>query len=412
MSDSSSIEADRRGWRSAEAEWLDLLTRLVETSSHSDDVEGIDRERRLLRPVLEGLGLEVDVLPVPPDLPRPRAKHLLGRWRRPGRPRVLLIGHLDTVFPRGEGACELRREGELLHGPGVGDIKGGVVAMLAALDLLRRRGLDEALDVALFLGSDEEVGSHASRDLLRELSADRDHALGFEPAFHLPGESVLRHSSVQHVVERKGCGRFAVRLSGTAAHSGSAHHQGASAIEALARKVQEAHALTDRDRGVTVNVGLVAGGRSVNTVAPWASAEVDFRFRDAADGETTAATLRALLQRAEEVSTEHAPPVSAMLEPGGGVLWPPLVPSDASRALSALVIEASAEHGVRAEGVARGGASDACHSAAVGVPSICGLGPVTSGIHTDAEHTSVAALRASALVAARVLERIAEGALR
>jgi glutamate carboxypeptidase len=179
-----------------------------------------------------------------------------------------------------------------------------------------------------------------------------------------------------------------------------------SAIEGLARKIVDLHALTDATRGVTTNVGVCGGGRSVNTVAPEAWAEIDFRYRTAADGALTDERIREILLRPERVNAASASAVTCEIEPGGGALWPPLVPTRESEALSRLVIEASRELGLVAEPIARGGASDAAHAAAVGVPAICGLGPVTSGIHTDQERTSVAALRDAVRVAALLLTRL------
>jgi glutamate carboxypeptidase len=178
-------------------------------------------------------------------------------------------------------------------------------------------------------------------------------------------------------------------------------------VEALARKVIDVHALTDRPLGVTTNVGLVSGGRSVNTVAPTASGEIDFRFAADEDGERVAASIRAILERPEAVNPSSGHDVTGHVEPGGGLLWPTLTPTPESRRLSALVSDAVAEVGLRGEGIARGGASDAAHAAAAGVPAICGLGPVTSGIHTDSEHTSVAAVGTAVRVAARVISRLA-----
>jgi glutamate carboxypeptidase len=396
-------------WNQRSAHWLDLLRRLVETSSGSDDVDGVDTVRRELARGLAEIGLAVEERAPPADAFRLRGAHLVARAAAPGRRRVLLIGHLDTVFARDDPFRGFRREGDLLRGPGVGDIKGGDVVILAALAALRDAGLLGQVDVTIVMNSDEEVGSQSSRELVRELASRCDLALGFEPAFHPAGESVARHSRVQHVVERKGCGRYAVELTGVAAHSGGAHHLGVSAIEALARKVVEVHALTGSRAGATTNVGLVAGGRSVNTVAPDARAEVDFRFNTAADGEWLAERLREVLERPERVNPAVERPVTCRIEPGGGALWPPLVPSPASLALSGLVAEASRAWGLVAEPIARGGASDAAHAAAVGKPAICGLGPVTSGIHTEAEHTSVAAMREATLVAAELLSLLAEG---
>ncbi|MEM7248792.1 MAG: M20/M25/M40 family metallo-hydrolase [Acidobacteriota bacterium] len=404
------VERLEESWQGQRDDRLELLRRLVDTNSHFDNLPGIDAERAILRPVFEELGFVVEELLITPaDSPRPRAAHLVARRAgRPGARKAMLIAHLDTVFPADEGPSTLRVDGDLLHGPGVGDIKGGVVTILTAAALLADQGRLDDLELLVALNSDEEVGSHSSRGLLRELAAPCDLALGFEPAFHRPEESVERHSIIQHVIRRKGCGREFFHLRGVAAHSGGAHDKGASAIEALARKVVDVHALTDYDSGVTTNVGLVSGGRSVNTVAPVAAGEIDFRFATAETGEATARAIKDILQREENVNAELGRAVTCELEPGGGVLWPTLEPTSESEVLSRTVCEATADLGWEAEPIARGGASDAANAAAVGTPAICGLGPVTHGIHTSTEHSSIPALRAASLIAAEVLARLSE----
>jgi len=394
----------RQAYAGAQGRWLDLLERLVGINSFSDNLPGIDAVRAMLRPEFERLGLAVEEPLLPPvDSVRPRAAHLVASRRNAGAPRALLIAHLDTVFPPGIGLGHLVREGDVLRGPGVGDIKGGVVAILAALDILRQAEALDEIDVTVFLNSDEEVGSHASRDLLRRLAKGSDVALGFEPAFCPAGEPVTAPTRVQHVLKRKGCGRWAFRLKGVAAHSGGAHQLGVSAIEGLARKILDIHALTDDARGITTNVGLCGGGRSANTVAPDAEGEIDFRYQTAEDGEAIASRLREIVERPEAVNPRLATPVTGTLEPGGGALWPPLLPTPDSERLSRLIVEVSSGFGVKAEPISRGGASDAAHAAAVGVPSICGLGPLTAGIHTDDEHSSASGLERSSLIAAGIL---------
>lgn len=394
-------------WEARSGHWLDLLKALVNQNSFADHVAGVDAVRALLVPEFEALGFSVEEPLLPPcDSPRVRAAHLVARKPAPGAPKVLLIAHLDTVFPEGDAFRSFLREGDLLLGPGVGDIRAGIVTILGAAAALSDAGCAGAVDLTVVMNSDEEVGSHSSRDLIRTLAQECSVALGFEPAFHPPGESVLAPSRIQHVVERKGCGRQAFRLKGVASHSGGAHQFGVSAIEGLARKIVDLHALTDSKRGVTTNVGIIGGGRSVNTVAPEAWAEVDFRYKTAADGRLTDQRIREILERPERVNPASASAVTCEIELGGGALWPPLVPTKASEAVSRLVVAATREYGLEAEPISRGGASDAAHAAAAGIPAICGLGPVTSGIHTDAERTSVPALRNAVLVAALTLTKI------
>lgn len=391
-------------WEGHADRMVGLLTQLVDHCSYSDLPEGVDAVRRLLVPQFVLVGCQVEEVSRPPSGgARARAAHLVARRPAPGATRVLLIGHLDTVHPPGVGRQQLERDGDVLRGPGVGDIKGGVVAILGAMQLLSDLGLADCADITVFLNSDEEVGSHCSRDLLREIAGGCDVALGFEPAFCPPGDAVEAPSRVQHVIERKGCGRMEFRLRGVAAHAGGAHHLGVSAVEAMARKVVEIHALTDDVRGVTTNVGIVRAGRAANTVAPEARAEVDFRYRNWDDGRETWRRLVEIVARPERVNPRVETAVTAEIEPGGGALWPPLIPNDGSRRLSGLILELATRLGFEGEAIARGGASDAAHAAAAGLPAICGLGPVSIGIHTDDERSSVSGLRRSALHGAAIL---------
>ena len=285
-----------------------------------------------------------------------------------------LVGHLDTVFPKGtfEG---FSRDGDIARGPGVLDMKSGLVIAIEALRALAHFGA--RLAVRLVIVSDEEVGSREGGEVLESFLRGASCALVFEAGRK---EDMI-------ITARKGTGGVRAIVSGKAAHAGNHHADGANAIWALSKLVDEAQTFTDYDRGVTVNVGLIEGGRSRNTVPPRASALFDLRFLSIADGE-------ALVQRFHEAAERAAaavPGTAIRLE--GGVARPPLVRDDANVALYR-------EYGACAKAAGLGdgecplvgGGSDASTTQAMGIPSIDGLGPRGSGFHTEDELIEISSL--------------------
>jgi glutamate carboxypeptidase len=342
-----------------------LLRALVEAGSFTQDRAGVARVVELVAPALEGAGLAVERIPGGALGP-----HLAFRGPAPGAP-TFLVGHLDTVFPPGtfEG---FRVEGDLGRGPGVFDMKGGVVVMLLGLAAARRAGLLARVPLAGLLVGDEEVGSPDSQPHLRRLAAGARAALCFESG--RAGDLL--------VTARKGTASVRVTAHGVAAHAGNAHDQGRNAIWALARFVDLAQRLTDPARGVTVNVGTIRGGTTKNTVPDRAECEVDLRFLTTADG----ARLEAALAEAAAAAAVEG----TRLEVARQSWRDPLERTEASAAL------AEAYGGcLRASGLGSGeaplvgGGSDACTTGAMGIPSIDALGPRGRAFHTQDEQVEL-----------------------
>jgi glutamate carboxypeptidase len=346
--------APRRG------EMETLLAELVEINSYTENVDGVTRVGARLMAALEGLPLELT-----------HARH------GPG-PRTLLVGHLDTVFRPGtfEG---YRSDGVRAYGPGVLDMKGGLCVMVFALRALDVVGALSPLPLALVAVSDEEMGSIESQPLLRELCSTPGAARG------LVFESGRDRDEI--VTRRKGTGAATVTARGRAAHAGNAYAEGRNAIWALACFVDRAQRLTDYARDITVNVGRIEGGQGKNTVPEQAVALVDFRFVSTGDGE---ATLEALRRAAADAAT--AVP-GTTLELQGGLARSALERGEASRALCDAYGACARAAGLGAgEAPLQGGASDANTLSAVGVPSICALGPRGTGYHTKGEQVELATL--------------------
>src|SRR5215212_2235497 len=254
-------------WLSKQVEaMVSLLGELVNTDSGTYDKPGVDAAGGPLSRFFEAAGLDIEVLPHPTfgDAIRATLPHATANDQRP----IVLMGHRDTVFPKGEaGRRPFRIEDGRAYGPGVADMKSGLVMNAFVLAALAECGGHPGPVVAL-VTSDEEIASPSSRSVIEAQARGARAVFNSEP------------SRVSHVVVRgrKGGVFLICDVFGKAAHSGAHYERGISAIEELARKIPALHQLTDLDRAITVNVGLVSGGQTVNTVAPHARCEIDLRY--------------------------------------------------------------------------------------------------------------------------------------
>ncbi len=301
---------------------------------------------------------------------------------------VLLMGHLDTVFPDGEAVRRpFRVEHDRAYGPGVADMKAGLVMNSFVMAGLGRCGSAGRAVAALFTG-DEEIGSPGYRPLIEAASAKAEYAFNAEPA--RPGGEV--------VVERRGGTFMRLTVHGKAAHSGVNLREGVNAIAELAHKIVALHGLTDFEAGLTVNVGLVSGGQSVNTTAPRAEALVDLRFGSPAAREAALARIGAIVARTIVKGA------SAELAVTGEFL--PLPRSPAMMALFDIYRGAARDLGFDVQGTATGGCADSGFAAAAGAVTLCGTGPVGGGAHTAAEYIELPSLLARAQALALTIQRL------
>ena len=367
---------------SQEDAMVDLLRTLVNIDSGSYSKAGVDAAAAVVQTFLESEGIECETIALPEqgNIVRASVPGASGRNRN-----TLLLGHLDTVFPDGEAA---RRPftilGERAYGPGVADMKSGIVMnCFVAAALARAGGAPDPL-VLLFTG-DEEIASPASGPyILREAEQAR-HVFNAEPG----------RANGNVVTSRRACIFARVEVLGRAAHSGVNFPLGASAIEEMARKVVALHGLTDLDRSISINVGLVNGGQSVNTVAPKAVASLDLRYLDPADRAPLVAAMNEIVERCS------VPNTSATLEIYGE--FPPLHLSDRSSALFDRYRDASRRLGVRVEGELTNGAADSGFAAAAGAATLCGLGPVGGNYHSEDEYIELPSLLGRARILAETL---------
>jgi glutamate carboxypeptidase len=373
---------DALSWLTAQRGAMEaLLERLVAVNSFTENRAGVQAVANLVAGQLRTLGIAVEL--------RPSARfgpHLLFTGPANGAP-VFLLGHTDTVFAPGtfEG---FRRDGSRAVGPGVFDMKGGIVVMLFGLVAGKRAGLLERVPVKGILVADEEVGSPESQPLIRAHATGALCALGFESG--RPGDLL--------VTRRKGVGSLHAEARGVAAHAGNEHEKGKNAIWSIARFIDRAQALTDYARGRTVSVGLVSGGTTKNTVPAEARCEVDLRFETVEDG-------RALAEAVEAISADAAVP-GTTLEIARGAWRDPLERTQASSALAKEYGDCQRESGLgQGESPLVGGGSDACTTGAAGIPSIDGLGPRGKGFHTTGEEVDLSTLVPKAAAFLRFLAR-------
>ena len=374
-------------------EWLDrqqdnmlaLLKDLVDIDSNSFDKAGVDRVGARLVSFFESHEIPHETVPLQTYGDAIRAVVSGGDGNQP----ILLCGHRDTVFQTGEvDKRPFSTEGGKAFGPGVADMKPGLVINAFILAAFHKFGGHPNPLVGLFTG-DEEIGSPESKDVIIAEAEKARLAFNSEPS----------RPSGNIVTRRKGGIFCRCEITGVAAHSGGFFEDGRSAIEELARKVQALHALTDLEKGITINVGLVGGGQSVNTVAADAYCAIDIRYREQADREPVLAKVRAICE------TTTVDGTSSSLQIKGEFY--PLNPSQQSAELFDIYRQIAAGDGVAVAGDHSGGCADSGFIAAVGTPVICGVGPVGGNYHRPDEWMEIASLAERARFIAQTILKLA-----
>jgi glutamate carboxypeptidase len=363
--------------------YLVELEELVNIDCGSYTPEGVNRVADFCTDALGALGATVERLPSDGlgDL-------VIGRLGGDG-PRLLLIGHMDTVFDPGTAAERpFRREGDQALGPGVTDMKGGLLAGFHALAALQAAGMSPA--VTYVCNPDEEIGSPFSGPHIRRLAGDHDAALVLECA----------RANGDIVSARKGIADYHVEITGRAAHAGVEPEKGRSAVVEAAHQVLALTALNGRWPSVTVNVGVIEGGTRPNVVAARCALKVDLRAASVAEFEAAASELERI------VTTPSVDGTHATLHRVAG--HQPMERSPAIARLVGLAQQIADELGFGVNDAATGGASDANTCAAAGLPVLDGLGPVGGDDHSPDEWLDVTSIVPRTALLAGLISRIGE----
>lgn len=341
-----------------------LLKHLVEAESPSAQPETHDGVRRILRLALASAGYESRETR---GSKAPRHVFAKPIKRRRGQPSQLLVGHLDTVWPVGTlEERPFRIDGNVVHGPGSFDMKGGLAQMVLALMTIRDLQLETPVLPVVFVNADEEIGSRTSTRYIRLLAQHANRALVLEPALGERGDIKTA---------RKGIGRFTITVFGKAAHAGLDPQSGASAILELSHVIQTLFSLNDVERGITVNVGTVDGGIQPNVIAPHSTAVVDVRVPTISAGNEIEYIIHSMQPKTPDVR----------LHVEGCIGRPSMEATPRNQKLWERVQHAGEDLGIELHQTRAGGGSDG-NTTSLYTATIDGLGPVGDGAHAVHEH--------------------------
>jgi glutamate carboxypeptidase len=362
---------DAKVWAAAEAarpEQLKLLEQIVDIDSGTGDVEGGRKVAGILGARLEALGFSVESVKAEADgLPENTVATLKGT----GKGRILLIGHIDTVFAQGAVAKRpFRMDAAKAYGPGVSDEKGGVVEGLYALQILRDLGFKDFKQIVFLVETSEERGSTGTQGLIARLVADADVELNLEPG---DTPDVL-------TVWRKGATTFHIEVKGRAAHAGIAPQEGRNAAVELIHQIQVDDVFPKSGDGLTANLTLLEAGTRSNIIPENASAQINVRVRDKADYDKVQAVLE------KNAAVTLVPDTKVSINRGGEKSFPPLPTNPGTDALADRAEAIYASLGMKITRGGNGGASESALAVDSGIPALDGLGPAAGGFHSDSEY--------------------------
>lgn len=362
------------------------IRKWVEIESPSDDKEAVNRMMDLAESEMEQIGLSVTRIPMEGGVGDCLRGCTAPKDKRPG---VLIMSHLDTVHPVGTlgGPLKFRVDGDRAYGPGIADMKGGAWIGLNAVRELLKRKEATPLPVIVLLTSDEELGSRDSRALIEAEGAKAKYVLVTEPG----------RDGGYVVTGRRGGGRYRLEVTGRAAHSGVAHQDGRSAVLELAQQIVKLEAMTDYDRGISINVGTIGGGTKNNVVPAHAWAGIDLRVTKPADAARMEKKITGLKPIGKDIT----------LAVTGWLTRPPFSKNTGIEALYQHTKNLAAEIGLPLPDTSTGGGSDGNFTAALGIPTLDGLGATGAGIHTHDEHILVSHLIPRQTLMMRLLQTLA-----
>ncbi|MBL8698097.1 MAG: M20 family metallopeptidase [Alphaproteobacteria bacterium] len=363
------------------------IRRWVEMESPSHDAVAVNRLVDMVETDLRRIGAKLTRTPGRDGFGDVLEAH--SPWGREDEKGILILGHLDTVHPIGALATthRFRKEGDKVFGPGIYDMKAGSFMGYYALQHFVRTGRTTPLPVRIMYIPEEEVGSPTSRELIEKAALKAKYVLVMEPA----------REGNKCVTARKGVGRFEMRITGKAAHSGARHEDGRSAIKEAARQILAIEGLTDYAKGITTNVGLIKGGSGVNVVPALCELEIDLRVPTAELAESVTAHILGL--------KSHDP--DCTVEVTGGMNRPPYGKNEGIAKLFEHAKGLAKEIGFDLQDVPlTGGGSDGNFTAAMGIPTLDGLGADGRGPHALDEQIYYSSLVPHAQLLVRLLETL------
>ncbi len=351
-------------------QYLDDLKTIVNIDSGTYTRSGVDRVGAYLQERFQAFGFSTRF-----DRQEQFGNHLIATHtgNAPAGPRILLIGHIDTVFSEGEAqrrpfAISQQNGGRIATGPGVLDMKSGVLIGMYGLHILISAQEANYKQATFICNSDEEIGSPSSKPLIQELARQADAVIVLEPG----------RAKGTVVSSRRGSGQYRVEVRGVSAHAGVEPQKGRNAILELSYQVQKMQALNGTIPGTTLSVGIIRGGERTNIVPDYAYCEMDVRVSDEAGLEAIEAAMHKVASKTVLQGTS--------ITLTGGMSCMPFERSKLNEQLIQLVKEAGSELGLKIEDVGSGGASDANNAAVVGVPTIDGLGAGGGLAHNPGEY--------------------------
>jgi glutamate carboxypeptidase len=358
-------------------EMLSFLIEIAEINSGSQNAEGIRQVIAACDPLLSEMGFQVGLL---------EGNHLIARMKGNMTPRILILGHLDTVYEKEHPFRKVVMEDDILRGPGVGDMKGGIALALYGLLCLKRTGLLENRMVTVLFNSDEERGSKTSRAFIEEEAPKHDLVLVFEGGKRVGDKTTF-------VIERQGVGTAQFTITGASHHAGMDHEKAVNVIEEMSHKIIELQKLTNYEGGTTVSpAGEIEVSDSRRNVIPeWVKFNVDFRFRNFVEKDRLFVGFKRIAETPFVVNRRTGR--SAACEVKISLLRPPMIPTEKSLEYASEIERIGQEIGHAIVPRTRPGGSDGCYTAALGITTIDGLGPVGSGWHTDEEYLELPSLR-------------------
>jgi glutamate carboxypeptidase len=372
------------------AEFLGSLEQMVNVDCGSYSPDGVNEIADVCEARFRAAGWEVERRPHEPAAGEVQLGDLVvGTLRGSGVSRVLLIGHMDTVFDEGTVAERpFTIDGQVATGPGVSDMKGGLLTGFFAVEVLQALGFDGFGDITYVCNPDEEIGSPFSGPIIKELAPEHD------AAFVLEGG----RENGDIVSARKGVTDYTITIRGRAAHSGVEPEKGRSALLEAAHKIIALQGLNGRWPGVTVNVGVARGGTRSNVVPERCELHVDLRSPELI-------TLEQAEREIESICDEHV--VADVVTEGVGRGWHrPMEKTEGSQRLVDIAVKTAAELGFDLKDAATGGASDANTTSAAGTPTIDGLGPVGGDDHAPAEWVDLSSVVPRVSLLAGLISRL------